>query len=99
MVKFYWFMLGALAVWRVTHLLAAEDGPWNLMERLRRRAGSGFWGGLLDCLYCLSLQVAAPVAWLIGDEWCERLLVWLALSGAACLPGGTNRRRARIGEL
>lgn len=77
--------LGVLAVWRVTHLLQAEDGPWELVARLRRAAGPGFWGQLLDCFYCLSLWVALPAALLIGSGWREWLLLWLGLSGGAIL--------------
>jgi hypothetical protein len=84
-MRFYWLVLGVLSVWRVTHLFHAEDGPWNLMARLRRRAGNGFWGELLDCFYCLSLWMAAPVAWALGSGAKEKLLLWLALSGAAIL--------------
>jgi hypothetical protein len=84
-MEFYKIILGTLAVWRLTHLLAAEDGPFRLLARLRRRAGSGFWGGLMDCFYCLSLWVAAPFGLLLGGSWLEKLLLWLALSGAAIL--------------
>lgn len=49
--------LSLLCVWRITHLLQAEDGPWDLLVRFRRMAGSGFVGELLDCFYCLSLWV------------------------------------------
>jgi hypothetical protein len=84
-MHFYWLALGVLAVWRVTHLLNAEDGPWNLVVRLRRRAGNGFWAGLLDCFYCLSLWIAVPLAYFIGSRWFERLLLWLALSAGAIL--------------
>jgi hypothetical protein len=79
-MKFYWLTLGALAVWRITHLLNAEDGPRDLFLRLRRLMGDGFGGDLLDCFYCLSLWIAAPLAWWLGDGWKERLLLWLALS-------------------
>lgn len=78
-------LIAVLAVWRLTHLLAAEDGPWDLLVRLRRLVGEGFWGELLDCFYCLSLWVAAPVAWWIGDDWAQRVLLWPALSGGAIL--------------
>lgn len=84
-MRFYWLFLGILAVWRVAHLLAAEDGPWDAIVRLRRLAGAGFWGNLLDCFYCLSLWLAAPLALLIGEGWGERLLLWPALSGGAIL--------------
>jgi hypothetical protein len=78
-------IVAILAVWRVTHLLNAEDGPFDLVVELRRRAGDGFWGHLLDCFYCLSLWVALPVALLSGRHWRERLLLWPALSAGAIL--------------
>jgi hypothetical protein len=84
-MHFYWFVLGTLAVWRVVHLLNAEDGPFGLLLKLRRLAGAGFWGGLLDCFYCLSVWIAVPFAWFLGQRWSERLLLWPALSGAAIL--------------
>jgi hypothetical protein len=82
---FYGLVLGVLAVWRVAHLLNAEDGPWGIFVRLRRRAGFGFWGELLDCFYCLSLATAVPFALLIGAHWRERVLLWPALSAGAIL--------------
>ena len=84
-MRFYWLVLGALAVWRITHLLANEDGPWDLILRLRKLVGSGFWGQLMDCFYCLSLWVALPFAFVIAADWREGLLLWPALSGAAIL--------------
>jgi hypothetical protein len=77
--------IAVLATWRLTHLLWGEDGPWNLFVRLRRAAGEGFFGQLLDCFYCLSLWIAAPIAWWLGTHWVERGLLWLALSGGAIL--------------
>jgi hypothetical protein len=84
-MRFYWLVLGVLCVWRVTHLLNAEDGPWRLVVRLRRFAGNGFWGELLDCFYCLSLWIAAPLAVSLGNSAKERALLWPALSAAAIL--------------
>jgi hypothetical protein len=85
MNTFYWFILGAFGVWRITHLLNAEDGPGEIFVRLRRLAGSGILGGVLDCFYCLSVWIAAPFAWLLASSWRERLFLWPALSGAAIL--------------
>jgi hypothetical protein len=79
------FILATLAVWRVTHLLASEDGPAALIFRLRVKLGSGFLGKLMDFFYCLSLWIAAPFALLVTRQVMTYLLVWLALSGAACL--------------
>ena len=79
------FLLGALATWRLTHLLVEEDGPADVVVRLRERAGDGLIGQALDCFYCLSIWTAAPVAAAVSRRPRERVLTWLALSGAACL--------------
>ena len=84
-MQFYWLVLGILATWRVTHLLHAEDGPWALMATLRRRLGNGFWGQLTDCFYCLSMWIALPLAYAIGQGARDRLLLWPALSAGAIL--------------
>lgn len=84
-MPFYWLILGVLSVWRVTHLLHAEDGPWQFVVRLRKAAGSGFWGEMMDCFLCLSIWVSAPFAVVLGGDWMERLLLWLAMSGGAIL--------------
>jgi hypothetical protein len=81
----YRLLLGVLCVWRITHLFQAEDGPWDVIVSIRRAAGDGFWGRLLDCFYCLSLWLAAPLAWVIGRTASERILMWLAFSGGAIL--------------
>lgn len=81
-----WFRLalGVLATWRVTHLLHAEDGPWQALARLRKLVAAA-GGKLFDCFYCLSVWVAVPLAYAIGDSWRERVLLVPALSGAAIL--------------
>lgn len=78
-------VLASLATWRLSHLLAREDGPFDLVARLRWWVGQGLWGQMLDCFQCLSLWVAAPFAWWVGGSLWEGVVVWLALSGAACL--------------
>ncbi len=84
-MPFYWLVVGTLCVWRVTHLLNAEDGPANLLVRLRRKAGGSFWGSLLDCFFCLSLWIAAPFAIVMADGVKHRALLWLAFSAGAIL--------------
>ena len=83
-----------LAVWRLTHLLWAEDGPGDIFVRLRRLAGDGFFGRLLDCFYCLSLWVAVPFAWLLGGTWLDRGVLWFSLSGGAILLERATSRTA-----
>jgi hypothetical protein len=79
------FVLATLAVWRVTHLVAREDGPWDLVLRLRRGLGAGMLARLVACFYCLSLWVALPFAWFLKGETVETFVGWLALSGGASL--------------
>ncbi len=90
--RFYWLILAILCVWRLTHLLQAEDGPGDIFVHLRRRAGGGFWGKLLDCFYCLSVWMALPVALLAGQDWLERAFLWLAASAGAILLETAHRR-------
>lgn len=55
----------ALATWRIASLLVAEDGPFHVLLKLRERTT---FGGLLDCIWCVSVWIAplALAAWLAG---------------------------------
>jgi len=89
------FVLVSLAVWRVTHLIAEEDGPGDVVVRLRTRLGDGVAGRAMDCFFCLSLWIAAPFAVLLAGDVLTWGLMWLALSGAACLlQRATETRRS-----
>jgi hypothetical protein len=88
------FLLAALATWRASALLVREDGPFNVVARVRDAAGRRLAWRVLDCVYCTSLWVAAPAAyWLVGatSEW---PVVWFALSGAASLMERVTSRAA-----
>lgn len=76
-------LLAAMACWRLTSLLVYEDGPSAVFAYLRG-AVSEWMGGLLDCFWCTSLWVAAPLAALAW--WPDgRLMIlgWLAVSTGA----------------
>jgi Protein of unknown function (DUF1360) len=89
-------VLAVLATWRVTHLLASEDGPGDLIFHLRAKLGSSFAGKLMDCFYCLSLWVAAPVAMFVTLHFTDWVLAWLALSGTACLLERVTQERTSV---
>jgi hypothetical protein len=78
-------VLAVLATWRVSHLLASEDGPADIIFHLRRRLGDSLVGALMDCFNCLSLWIAAPLALFVSAQPLTWAITWLALSGAACL--------------
>lgn len=93
-VNYVWcFALCALAVWRVAHLLAGENGPWDLVRRLRATLGNGILGRMMDCFYCMSFLIALPPAvWMSGSRL-GFLVQWMALSAAACLLEMATRRK------
>lgn len=76
-------VVAALCVWRVTHLIVAEDGPWRAIARLQRVVARVAPAGLLDCFYCTSLWVSAAFAIGLAAGWCARLALWLAASAGA----------------
>jgi hypothetical protein len=63
-------LLSALAVWRITHLVSQEEGPWALCLKLRR---------------LLSMWISLPFAAILPAFWSQRLIAWFAFSGAAIL--------------
>jgi len=79
------YLLASLATWRVTHLLAEEDGPADVIVRIRAWVGVRPLGELMDCFQCLSVWVAALFS--VGLTRDRRFdpVAWLALAGAACL--------------
>ncbi|MEP6467010.1 MAG: DUF1360 domain-containing protein [Parafilimonas sp.] len=80
-----YLILSVFAVWRLTHLIGKEDGPFDIIFFIRKKAANSFFGKLMDCFYCLSIWVAFPFGIWLGQTWIEKILAWLALSGAACL--------------
>jgi hypothetical protein len=89
------FVIVSLAVWRVTHLLAEEDGPGDVVVWLRKQLGHSIAGQAMDCFMCLSLWIAAPFAVLLAGDVLTWGLMWVALSGAACLlQRATESRRS-----
>jgi hypothetical protein len=83
--RWYWFVLGVLAVWRVTHFLHVEHGPWGVLTRFREQAARIGLEELFACFYCLSFWTAAPAAWWLAATSPGKLVAWLALSAGAIL--------------
>lgn len=86
------FVILALAMFRITRLIIADDGPWDVLARVRKRLGIGepgevgFWDGLLSCPWCVSIWLAPLAIWAVADWGSARwLLVPLAASAATGL--------------
>lgn len=84
------FVLAVLATWRVTHLLASEDGPADMIVRFRTLLGKSMVGRLLDCFNCVGLWIAAPAALFVSRSLGEWFFSWLALGWR--LSAGTIRQ-------
>ena len=83
---------GSLGPQRGPESSESNPHPPPLLRKLREALARGPSSRLLDCFYCLSLWIAAPVAWLLGSGLEHRLFLWLALSaGAILIERVTNR--------
>jgi hypothetical protein len=79
------FLVAVLATWRVAHLLTQEDGPSDIVVRLRAHLGNSWLGTAMDCFYCASIWVAIPMTIALQRPVGVSVMYWLALSGGACL--------------
>ena len=79
------WLLALLATWRVAALLVYEDGPADMIVRLRVRLGQSVAGRMMDCFQCTSVWVAAGFAFYVTREPRDWPVVWLALAGGASL--------------
>jgi hypothetical protein len=91
-MQFYWLIVGILAVWRLSHLLVSEAGPWDVFKWMRRRFARSVFGDLVNCFYCLSVWVSVPFAFFLNGTWKGRLLLWPALSAGAIIIERTLHR-------
>ena len=92
------FALCALAVWRIAHLLAKENGPWNLIARLRATLGSGVLGCLMDCFYSLSFLISLPVAvWMSGSRFLDFTAPGLVRAGISVICPCTLLQNTAVG--
>jgi hypothetical protein len=81
-------VIGTLVTWRVSHLLVEEEGPGQLVTRLRAAVGATPLAGVLDCFGCTSIWVGAAVASVVAGPRAtilDRAVGGLAVSGAAFL--------------
>lgn len=74
-----------VVVWRLTHLISAEDGPFDLIIKLRKLLGASFFGKLMDCFYCLSIWIGLLAAWYAGNSAEEIIILCLYYSGSSIL--------------
>lgn len=77
------FALAALAVYRISRMITDEEGPFMVFSRIRGIAQPTTWVGRgLECIMCVSVWIALPIALYIGGDW---LLTWPALSAVTVI--------------
>jgi hypothetical protein len=75
------FIVAVLASYRISHMIAREDGPFDVLSTIRGHIDpqQKTWIGRgLSCPLCISFWVTLIVALLIGGTWLE----WLGMAGA-----------------
>ena len=93
------FIVGTLATWRLASLLTREEGPYSLFSRLR---GAPVERGLrraLHCFYCASVWVAVPITGFVAPWGARSIVIWLALSGGACLLDRATQHGLEVAPL
>jgi len=67
-----------LAVVRVSYFIARENAPFHTMAKIREAFSLG---GLLDCMYCVSVWATPVIAllWMVD----ENIVILLAVMGLA----------------
>ncbi len=81
-------LLGTLATWRLSRLVVSEDGPAQVVVKVRKAVDTTPLAGLMDCFACTSVWIAGGVAVaLFGGRLPLRdvAVTAIALSGAAML--------------
>jgi hypothetical protein len=50
-----------LAIWRLSHMLRSESGPWDVFIRIREKLGDSMPGRAMDCCACSSIWLSPIV--------------------------------------
>lgn len=86
-----WALLAILATYRLSRMIAFEDGPWDICLRFRTQVrvwtrGRGdhwLWRGV-NCPLCIGFWIAWPIALLLPWlGWAMYIISGLGLAGGA----------------
>ena len=93
-------LLLGLATWRISYMLMYDAGPGQMFYKFRKARGidhdddgspffypPGFWGGLLECMYCTSIWVGTFIGlgWAVLPFYVELCCIPFALSAVAVI--------------
>ncbi len=74
------YIMLLLAIWRFTHLLSLEDGPFQIFEKFRKVSGKPF-----NCFYCLSMWVSAIPSIYYSTDFVDCIIYLLSFSGGSII--------------
>ncbi len=78
--------LSILAIYRLSYLIAKEDGPFDMFASLRGKIGQeGWFGRGLNCPNCLSFWISIVPAIYISSSFLEFFTIWLGMAGMALI--------------
>lgn len=82
-----WVALAALTTYRLSRMIAMEDGPFDVFSLLRERVGQASWVGRgFHCTLCVSAWLCWPIALLVPvTNWQEYILVALGSAAATVI--------------
>ena len=91
-MRWFLFVLGSLATFRLSHLVSKERGPLAVFERIRNfmSGGRGSAREWVSCIFCFSLTASALVCILLWTGgflpfWHDRILHWLGFSAVTLI--------------
>ena len=99
------FLVASLAVWRLSALIAYDDGPYSALHLARAKAAqkgadSKFWNMLsegMHCVWCSSIWFGMLFAIWTADDLISWFVHLLALSGVAILVNSYVMRNSEEG--
>jgi len=95
MIEFTLTLLSAFAVYRMSHLLKYDEGPFHVFQKLRVFLGTRasyskiakFFADIVNCCYCSSIWIAIPFALALCTIYSftviNFIILWLGLAGVA----------------
>jgi hypothetical protein len=79
-------LLAVLAVFRLSVLIALEDGPFDVLSLARERVGQTTWVGRgLHCPLCISFWLSLAAGFYLAQWGGSWALYWLGVAGAVNL--------------
>lgn len=83
-------LLGSLATFRISHLMAKERGPFAIFERIRKGLPRGEAKEWVSCIWCFSLTASALVCVMLylgglSLTWDFWILHWLSFSAVSLM--------------